>query len=312
MSTHVLLMNPLMAEIADTLAERYTVHRYFEADDPERLLADHGGSIRGLVAGGHIGAPSALVERLPALEIVAINGVGYDKVDLELVRERGIRVSNTPDVLTADVADLAIGLALAITRRTVEGDRFVRAGNWRGGELPLARQFSALRFGILGLGRIGQAIAARLAGFGVQIAYVDLVEHPAPHYHRAGSLHELAAASDVLIVAAAANAATAKLVDRAILEALGPEGVLINVARGSIVDEDALVAALADGRLGGAALDVFADEPNVPEALLKMSNVVLTPHVASATIDTRRAMGQLVLANLEAHFAGRALPTPVV
>jgi lactate dehydrogenase-like 2-hydroxyacid dehydrogenase len=309
MPAQVLQLCPLLAELEHALAERFTVHRWFEIPDPEAMLAAHGPAIRAVVTGGHLGIPDALAARLPALEIVAINGVGFDKVDLEAARARGFRVTNTPDVLTDDVADLAIGLAIALLRRIPQADRHVRAGRWPEAEVPLARKVSAQRFGILGLGRIGKAIARRLEGFGVPIAYTDLAPQDVPYsFHPTPTA--LAHAVDVLIVAAAAG--TRPLIDQAVLDALGPEGVLVNVARGALVDEPALVAALQEGRLGGAALDVFAAEPHVPESLRSLPNLVLTPHIASATIDTRRAMAELVLANLDAHFAGQPLPTAVV
>jgi lactate dehydrogenase-like 2-hydroxyacid dehydrogenase len=215
-------------------------------------------------------------------------------------------------VLTADVADLAIGLALALTRKIPAGDVFVRSGSWLDGSLGLGRKFSALRFGILGLGRIGKAIARRLEGFDVDIAYHDAVAQEGVSYTRHSSPRDLAAAVDVLIISAAASASTANLVNQGVLEALGKDGLLVNIARGSIVDEPALVEAISKGVIAGAALDVFADEPNVPAELIKSDRVVLTPHVASGTVDTRIAMGELMLANLDAYAAGKDLLTPVV
>ena len=311
MSTHALQLCPLLGDLEQALAERFTLHRWFEAADPEVLLAAHRSEIRAVVTGGHLGISNELLSRLPALEIVAINGVGVDKVDLANAKALGLRVTNTPDVLTDDVADLAIGLAIAVLRRIPQADRHVREGRWPQAEVPIARKVSAQRFGILGLGRIGKAIARRLAGFGVPIAYTDVTPQDVPYvFHPTPA--GLARAVDALIVAAAAGAGTSNLIDRVVLDALGPDGVLVNGARGSLVDEPALIAALQEGRLGGAALDVFADEPRVPEALRTIPNVVLTPHIASATVDTRRAMAKLVLANLDAHFAGVPLPTPVV
>lgn len=310
MPIHLLQLCPQMPELERALAERFTVHRWFEADDPEALLAAHGPEVRAVATGGQLGIANELMDRLPALEIVAINGVGFDKVDLDHARARGVRVTNTPDVLTDDVADLAIGLALAWSRRLVEADRHVREGRWEQGDLPLARRFSGQRFGIVGLGRIGKAIARRLAAFEGQVAYTGRSAQPVSYtFHPTPAA--LAAASDVLIVAAAASPETRRMIDRAVLDALGPEGILVNVARGSLVDEAALIAALQEGRLGGAALDVFEDEPRVPEALRTLPNVVLAPHVGSATIETRRAMANLVLTNLDAHFAGQPLPTAV-
>jgi lactate dehydrogenase-like 2-hydroxyacid dehydrogenase len=309
MPPQVLQLCPLLPELEQSLAERFAVHRWFEADAPDALLDAHATEIRAVITGGHVGLPDELPARLPALEIVAINGVGFDKVDLEAARARGFRVTNTPDVLTDDVADLAIGLVIALLRRIPAADRHVRAGRWPEAEVPLGLKVSAQRFGILGLGRIGKAIARRLDGFGVSIAYTDLAAQDVPYaFHPTPTA--LADVVDVLIVAAAAG--TRPLIDRTVLYALGPTGILVNVARGSLVDEAVLVAALQEGRLGGAALDVFAAEPRVPEVLWEMPNVVLTPHIASATIDTRRAMAELVLTNLDAHFGGRPLLTAVV
>lgn len=310
MTTAILQLCPLLPDLETALQHRFTVHRWFEIEQRQEWLGAHAGAIRGVVTGGHLGIPNALADQLPTLEIVAINGVGFDKVDLAYAKARGLSVTNTPDVLTNDVADLAIGLTITLLRRIAEGDHFVRAGRWPGGDLGLGRTMTGRRFGIFGLGRIGKAIARRLEGFEGTIAYVDAFEQPVPYRRHAGLL-ELAAASEILIIAAAAGPATASSVGREALDALGPDGVLVNVARGTIVDELELVQALVGGRIAGAALDVFADEPNVPEALRTLPSVVLTPHMASATIDTRRAMAELVLANLDAHFTGQPLPTAV-
>lgn len=310
MSVPVLLRCPLMPEIQKTLEANYQVHPVFDMADPG--LDAIASTIRAVVTGGHLGAPADVISRLPNLEMIAINGVGFDKVDLEMAKSRNVRVSNTPDVLTADVADLAIGLTLDLTRKITEGDQFVRSGNWLKGNLGLGRKFSALRFGILGLGRIGKAVARRLEGFDVAIDYYDLVDQDGVGYTRRGSVEDLAVAVDVLIVAAAASSSTNKLVNGSVLEALGKNGMLVNVARGSIVDEQALVKAISNGVIAGAALDVFADEPNVPAELIASDRVVLTPHIASGTVDTRRAMGELMLNNLDAYAAGKDLITPVV
>ena len=254
----------------------------------------------------------ALVEALPALEIIAINGVGTDAVDLDHARARGVRVTSTPGVLTDDVADLALALILATLRRVCVGDRLVRAGAWGRTALPLATKFTGKRLGIVGLGRIGRAVAKRASGFDVTIAYTDRQAVADAPYPFQPSLVALARESDILVVAAAGGPTSRHLVGREVLDALGPDGILVNVARGSIVDEAALVDALREGRLGGAGLDVFEDEPRVPEALWTMDQVVLQPHQASATHETREAMARLVLDNLAAQFAGRPLLTPVV
>lgn len=290
------------------LRRDYDLHRLPDGAESEAWLASHGADVRGVVTGGHLGIPNATVDRLPKLEIVAINGVGFDKVDLPYAKSRRIRVTNTPGVLTEDVADLAIGLLISVLRGIPQADRFVKDGRWPGGEMKLATKVSRARIGIVGMGRIGRAIARRLEGFDAAIAYTDVAEQDVPYAFHPDPV-SLAQASRVLIVAASASAATRNLIGRPALEALGPQGALINVARGSLIDEDALVAVLQEGKLGMAALDVFADEPNVPEALRSMPNLVLTPHIASATVETRAAMAALVLDNLRAHFAGEEPPT---
>ncbi|MGH7088754.1 MAG: 2-hydroxyacid dehydrogenase, partial [Stellaceae bacterium] len=255
--------------------------------------------------------PSPLMIALPNLKVIAINGVGFDKVDLELARSRGVAVANTPDVLTDDVADLAVGLTIALLRRLREADAHLRAGRWHSGDVPLATRVSGKRIGIFGLGRIGRAVARRFAGFTDHIAYADIVRHDVS-WAWYPEVAALAAHADVLVICAAATERTRRIIGAAVCNALGPSGVLVNVARGAIVDEPALVDALQAGRLGGAALDVFEDEPNVPAALLAMENVILTPHIASGTNETRRAIGDLMIDNLDACFAGQPIPTQVV
>lgn len=257
-----------------------------------------------------VGAPAALIDRLPNLKIIAVASVGYDTVDVAHAALRGIAVTNTPDVLNDDTADIGIALMLMASRRLVQADKFVRAGRWPHESFPLATSLKGKRLGILGLGRIGNAIARRAEAMEMSIAYCNRRPVETPYRYVAEPV-ELARQSDVLMVMVSAGPASARLVDRAVLDALGPSGLLVNVARGMVVDEAALVAALKDGRLGGAGLDVFADEPHVPQDLFAMDNVVLLPHVGSATRETRNAMGQLVLDNLEAFFAGKTLRTPV-
>jgi hydroxypyruvate reductase len=312
MKPHVLLIEPMMPEVEARLDAAYCIHRLFAAHDRAALIAAIGSSVRAIVTGGGHGASNVIVDALPRLEIIAINGIGTDAVDLEHARARSVRVTTTPDVLTEDVADLALGLMLAASRRICVADRFVRSGAWPHEHLPLAAKVSGKRLGIFGLGRIGSAVACRAAGFGMQIAYCDHDPIAGAAYYFQPDLEQLARDSDFLVIAASGGPATRGLVDRPVLDALGPAGVLINVARGSVVDEPALVAALADGRLGGAGLDVFAHEPDVPKALWDMDNVGLQPHQASATVETRRAMADLVLANLAAHFAGPEPVTPFV
>ena len=301
----LLQLSPLRPGLQAVLERTYIVHQ--QADG---WLPGHEAEVDALVTSGHAGVPAGLMEQLPNLKIVAINGVGYDKVDLAVARGRGIRVTNTPDVLTDDVADLAVGLLIGVMRRLHLAHAHVSAGRWPASEMPLSRKVSGKRFGILGMGRIGQAVARRLLAFDGTIRYTGPAPKGVPYLFDSALL-QLAHQSDVLVVCAAASAATKGIVNRAVLDALGAEGVLVNIARGSIVDEPALVAALQEGTLGAAALDVFTDEPHVPAALLGMDNVLLTPHIASATDETRRAMGLLMLDNLAAFFAGEPLPTAV-
>jgi hydroxypyruvate reductase len=312
MKPDILLIEPMMPETEALLDAAYQVHRLFHEPDPAALLVRVGARIRAIVTGGGVGASNEIVDALPALEIIAINGIGTDAVDLERARARGVRVTTTPDVLTDDVADMAFGLMLAVARRLCVGDRFVREGRWPGGRMPLGRKVSGKRLGIIGLGRVGRAIAGRAEGFGMTIAYTDLQPLEGVRYCYHPRLDALAHESDFLVVTASGGPGSRGIINAAVLDALGPEGVLVNVARGSVVDEPALISALSAGRLGGAGLDVFAHEPDVPPALWQMENVVLEPHRASATIETRRAMADLVLRNLEAQFAGREPPTAVV
>ena len=294
-----------------SLANICEVHRLFASQDRDAFFHSVAHRIRAVATGGMLGLSRELMDRLPALEIIAVNGIGTDAVDLDEARRRGVRVTTTPDVLTDDVADLAMALLLAAFRRLCESDRFVRAGRWPLAGLPVARRVTGKRLGILGLGRIGRAIARRAEAFAMPVSYTDLRAAEGVSYRFVPDLVDLAGNVDALVVAASGGAGSKHLVNTTVLNALGPEGVLINVARGSVVDEVALVAALVDGRLGGAGLDVFTNEPNVPSALWSMEQVVLQPHRASATLETRADMGDLLVANLAAHFAGQALPAAV-
>ena len=306
----IVVLEPSVAALVPGLAEAYHLHPV--GNDPATWPAA-ALSARALVTSGGKGATAAQIAALPALEIIGINGVGYDAVDLDAARRRGIRVTNTPDVLTNDVADLAIALMTAVFRRTYAAERYVRDGGWaKGAPIPLGRSASGHHLGILGLGRIGKAIAARAAPMMASICYTGRHAQPGVPYEFVPDLRDLAAKVSVLIVVVPGAPDTAGLVDAAVLEALGPDGVLINIARGNVVDEAALVSALVEGRLAGAGLDVFMDEPNVPNALLRLENVVLQPHRGSATTETRTAMAQLVADNLAAHFSGQPLLTPVV
>ncbi len=265
-----------------------------------------------IVCGGRPGVDAALMDSLPALGAIVNFGAGYDAVDVDAARERGIGVSNTPDVLNDTVADTALGLTLDTMRRFSAADRYVRAGRWATeGPFPYTRDLSGSRVGILGLGRIGSAIATRLRGFDCAIAYHNRHELPGSPYRYAASPVELAASVDVLVVVTAGGPDTAHLVDRDVLQALGPDGFLINVARGSVVDQDALIEFLEAGRLAGAGLDVYAAEPDVPVRLWELDNVVLLPHMGSATARTRTAMATLAMRNLEEFLARGQLVTPV-
>lgn len=300
------------ADVIAALEERFVLHRLWEHPDPDALLSEIGPAVRGMAASTLAGKIDAQwFDRLPALEIVANFGVGYDNVDANAAAARGIVVTNTPGVLDEEVADLAVGLLLATLRRIPQGDRFVRTGRWPAGPFPLSPTLRGRRVGILGLGAIGKAVARRLEGFGVPIAYHGRSRQDGLGYEYCATPVALAAASDVVFVVVPGGPATRHLVTADVLAALGPDGVLVNVARGSVVDQAALIGALQSGVIGGAGLDVFEDEPNVPEALLVMPNVVLLPHIGSASQATREAMGRLVVDNLLAWFDGAPALTPV-
>ncbi len=301
----------MLAHVEQVLAESYIVHRYWQADDHAALLTEAGPRIRGVATDGHAGLALDIMDALPVLEIVSSYGVGYDAIDIPACAARGIHVSNTPDVLNDAVAELTAGMMIALCRHIPQADAYVRQGRWVDGGYRLMSELNGARAGIFGLGRIGKEIARRLSAFRMQVAYHGRHEQPDQPYEYFADLTEMARAVDWLVVIAPASPETAGIISRDVLVALGPQGCLVNVARGSLVDEHALVELLGAGELGGAALDVFADEPNVPVELLVMENVVLSPHQGSATEKTRRAMGDLVLDNLKAHFAGKPLLTPV-
>ncbi|MCC7326048.1 MAG: 2-hydroxyacid dehydrogenase [Burkholderiales bacterium] len=297
----IVITAPLPPFLRDPLAADYRCHDYHAAADKPGLLAAEGARIRGLVQGGGTATPTALLDALPKLEIISVFGVGYDGVPVDYCRSRGIKVSNTPDVLTDDVADVAVGLIMMTGRGFVRLNRFVRAGEWERRGPELTTRLAGKRVGILGLGRIGKAIATRVRALGMEVAYTGRNRQDVA-YRFVPDLVSLAAESDFLVVASPGGDATRNMVDAGVLAALGSKGTLINIARGSIVDEVALVAALQKGTINGAGLDVFADEPHIPAAMLTMDNVVLLPHVGSATRETRQAMGDLCKANLDAWF----------
>jgi D-3-phosphoglycerate dehydrogenase len=308
----LLLVGALSPEVEAAMERDYVVHRLWQASDPQALLREVGPRVRALGTRGDLGADTALLGALPKLEIVACFGVGVDAIDLELARARGIRVTNTPDVLTDDVADMGMALLLAAARRIPAGDLFVRSGAWRNGPMPLTTAVSGKRLGILGLGRVGRALARRAAGFNLTIAYCNPQPKTDVPFHWYADVVSLAAQVDFLVICAAAGAGTRGLVDGAALEALGPEGILVNIARGMIVDEPALLSALRERRIAAAGLDVFSNEPSINPAFATLDNVVLQPHNGSGTVETRSAIGRLMRENLAAHFAGARLPTPVL
>ncbi len=294
------------------LARRFAVTRHFNRPAPDALSAELKARVRGIATEANRGADRALIAALPKLEVISVFGVGTDAVDLAAARERSIPVSNTPDILTDEVADLAIGLMLASARQILFADRYVRDGSWASkGPIPLGRSVGGKTMGVLGLGGIGRAIADRGAAFRMRVIYNGPRRKPDAPYEYVPDLIELARQSDYLMVACKGGPDTHHLVSAAVIAALGPQGTLVNVARGSVVDEPALVAALAEGRLGHAALDVFESEPVPSPAVLQLPNVIVQPHQGSATLETRTAIGQLMIDNLSAHFAGRALLTPV-
>ncbi|MPY78873.1 MAG: 2-hydroxyacid dehydrogenase [Actinophytocola sp.] len=299
----VVTLGPLMADLTRALAEKYGAV-------PAEQVAEGTKEVRVVVTTGRTGVRAAM-DRFPCLAAIVHFGVGYDTTDAAAAWRRGIAVSNTPDVLTDCVADTAVGLVLDVMRGLSAADRFVRSGDWARGSFPLARKVTGSKVGILGLGRIGSAVARRLAAFDARISYHSRTPKPGVAWPYFDSVSGLASAVDVLVVTAAGGEGSRHLVDADVLAALGPVGFLVNVARGSVVDEDALVAALEADRIAGAGLDVFADEPHVPRALLDREDVVLLPHLASGTTETRADMRDLVLSNVEHFLAEGTLLTPV-
>ena len=292
------------------LQARYTVlDRLFETDPAAfAAAAPH---IQVAVGGGESKVPGDLIARLPALKLISIMGVGYDGVDVAEAKKRGVVVTHTPDVLNDEVADTALGLMLCAARQLPAADRYVRAGEWLKAPMPLQRKMSGARLGIVGMGRIGKAIAHRAAAFHMDIAYTARSAKADAPWAYVASVVELAARSDFLVLITPGGAGTRKLINAEVLRALGTKGILVNVARGSVVDEAALIEALQQGVIGGAALDVFEDEPRVPQALIDLPNVVLAPHIGSATRETRQAMCDLAANNVHAFFDGKPLLTPV-
>lgn len=305
--TGSLILPPEIAE----LERLFDVIKLYKEPDAESVLAARRADIRGIASQFTRPVPKSLIDSLPNLEIIAQFGVGYDNIDMAAARARGVKVTNTPGLLTEDTADTAMSLLLAVSRRICEGDMFVRVGKWQSGPLPLGRTLKGKTAGIVGLGRIGAAIARRCAAFDMNVVYHGRRKKAGVDYPYYDDLHAMARDSDYLILACPGGPETHGMIDATVLDALGPEGFLINIARGTVVDEPALVRALKEKTIAGAGLDVFIHEPHVPHELISMDNVVMTPHIGSATIETRTKMGQLVIGNLLAHFAGRELLTPV-
>lgn len=302
----ILRVTNLPTYLLSDLQNAYTVHDRDHITDPSALQR-----IRAMVGGGDAVIDKSLMALFPALEFISVCGVGYDGVDVIGAMERGIKVSHTPGVLNDDVADLALGLMLSIARRIPQADKFVRNSDWVEGPFPLQNKMSGARLGLVGIGRIGQAIAQRAAAFDMSIAYTARHEVPSLPFFYYPSAKDLAAHVDYLVVITPGGPATRNLINAEVLQALGPKGCLINVARGSVVDQAALIEALQKKVIAGAALDVFADEPRVPAELRQLQNVVLTPHIASGTVQTRQAMAALAFANLNAHFEDQAIPALV-
>ena len=309
MTIEILQTGKLLASCEAALAERYTVHKLHEQADPKAWLAANGIRIR---AHAGSGVQADLMDALPNLEIIASFGVGYDNIDTKAAKARNIRVTNTPNVLNDAVAELTIGLMIALARRIPQGDQFVRQGKWQAGAMGLFTELTGKTVGILGLGRIGKEIALRAQAMKMRVVYHGRKRQNAEPHVFYDNLVDMARDSDWVVIIAPGGKGTERIVSREVLEALGPKGMLVNIARGTLVDEPAMLELLQNGGLGGAALDVFDNEPNVPAGFLALDNVVLSPHQGSATVQTRDAMGALLVANLDAHFAGEPLISAVV
>ncbi len=308
----VLLTGPLPQYTVDRLEAEFDLRKLWLAVDKAGFLKDACRDVRAVATRSMNGADAALIEALPKLEIISTFGVGLDAVDFDAARRRGIRITNTPGVLTTDVSDFVIGQIFASARRIAEGDHFVRDGRWPKGNLPNATRVRGKTVGVVGFGNIGQAVAARAEALGLRVRYQGPRRKPGVSYPYHADVADLARHCEFLVLCCPLLPETQGLVNAKVLEALGPKGYVINVARGPVVDTAALVAALREKRIAGAALDVFDDEPNVPPELIGLDNVVLTPHIAGGTDETRNEIGDLMMANLKAHFAGTELLTPAL
>lgn len=295
---NVIQNSSLPAWLEENLAKRFNVYALWSDPNPQKFLSEHGGEYQAVVSRAAVGVSESLINQLPKLKVISSFGVGYDKVAIDVAKGRGIQVGYTPDVLNDCVADTAFGLLIDVARQMSASDRYARAGNWLGNPYPMTTKVSGKKLGILGLGRIGQVIAKRASGFDMEIRYHNRNRNADLPYQFESSLIELAKWCDFLVVASAGGAETNNLVSESVLNALGPHGYLINIARGTVVDEIALIKALKEKKIAGAGLDVYKDEPRIPEELLSLDNAVLLPHVASATNETRQAMAELVFDNL--------------
>lgn len=310
MKKHILQTAKLSPKLDAELDNEFYVHRQWEQADIQGYLAQNGNRIEGIATCAPVGVPNELMERLPGLKVISSRGVGLDKIDLDAAKQKGIQVSGTPGVLTDCVADLGMALLLDIGRRVSASDRFVRSGQWLKSKYPMTASVSGKKLGIVGLGQIGRAVASRASGFHMDIRYTDQAAINQVPYAFESTPLSLAAWADYLVVTVSGGPSTRHMISAEVIDALGPQGFLINISRGTVVDQAALVDALVKGKLGGAGLDVFEDEPNTPEELWTLDNVVLTPHMASGTAETRVKMEDLVLENLKAFFATGKVMTP--
>ncbi|KAK1422473.1 hypothetical protein QVD17_25614 [Tagetes erecta] len=308
----ILLTCPMSEYLQHELAKRFTLIKSWQIKSHNHFLNQYSHSIKAIVANGVHGADSTLIESLPCLQIISSHSSGLDKIDLVKCKERGIRVTSVPDTLTHEVADLAVLLILSVVRRICTADLYVRNGLWKQGDFELTTKVSGKRVGIIGLGRIGSAIAKRLEAFDCPISYYSRSEKPNSRYKYYPNVIELASNCEILVIACSLTKQTYHMINREVIDALGPKGYVINIGRGAVIDERELVLALVERRLAGAGLDVFEHEPDVPVELVGLDNVVLSPHVGTCTVETRKAMADLVVANLVAYFTNEPLLTPVV
>lgn len=311
MKPEILVLTPIYAPALAALEREFAVHKLWTADDPDAFIREIAARVRGMVTTGPAGFGSHHLEALPRLEIIACFGSGRAAMDLPAAKARGVIVTVTAQSIAQSVADLALGLIISVMRRICEGDRYVRAGKWPQALFGPGRELGGKTCGIIGLGGIGKGVARRAEAFGMAVCYHGPRPKPDVAYPYYADLEAMARQTDCLVVACPETPATRNLVDARILDALGPEGFLINVARGAIVDEPALIAALREGRIAGAGLDVFRDEPHVPAELIALDNVVMVPHIGSTTQEVREQRTAVLLANLRAHFAGKPVLTPI-